>query len=137
MRDRGNLPLVNLDLQAGLPRSAVNTEFLAACRVAGIASTHSDILRAASKHGLITVQRTFALDSAAAAAGLRAGNKCLPDIVEILPAIAAGPGSQTLSEKPPMLRVVAGGLIAGPKEVACVLAAGIEAVPVNDGRFWI
>jgi hypothetical protein len=42
-----------------------------------------------------------------------------------------------LSEKHHMLRVVAGELIAGPEEVECVLAGGIDAVSVNDLRFWI
>jgi len=42
-----------------------------------------------------------------------------------------------LSEKHRVLRVVAGGLIAGAEEVECVLAMGIDAVSVNDPRFWI
>ena len=137
MRENGKLPLVNLDLLTGFSRDAVNAEFLGAHGAAGIVSTHSDVLRAASKHGLITVQRTFALDSAAVEAGLRASNQFLADAIEILPAIAAPRVARRFRENHATLRVVAGGLIADLKEVESVLAAGIDAVSVSDSRFWI
>jgi glycerol uptake operon antiterminator len=115
----------------------VNVEFLAAAGAAGIVSTHSDVLRAGCKLGLITVQRTFALDSAAVEAGLRASNQFVPNAVEILPAVAAPRVARCFREAHPLLRVVAGGLIADLKEVEGVLAAGIDAVSVSDSRFWI
>src|SRR5487761_2320915 len=65
VRDQGKLPLVNLDLLSGFSRDAINAEYLASCGAAGIVSTHGEVLRASRKQGLITVQRTFALDSAA------------------------------------------------------------------------
>src|SRR5690242_17021641 len=71
VRRQGKLPLVNLDLLSGFSRDAVNAEYLASCGAAGIVSTHYELLRASRKQGLITVQRTFALDSAAVEAGLR------------------------------------------------------------------
>lgn len=137
MRDSGKLPLVNLDLLAGFSRDSVNAEFLAAHGAAGIVSTHSEVLRAASKLGLITVQRTFALDSAAVEAGLRATHQFLPDALEILPAMAAPRVATRFREVYPSLRVVAGGLLADLKEVESVLATGIDAVSVSDSRFWI
>lgn len=137
LRNSGKLPLVNLDLLAGFSRDSVNAEFLAANGAAGIVSTHGEILRAACKLGLITVQRTFALDSAAVDAGLRATNQFLPDALEILPAIAAPRVAGRFREIHPSLRVVAGGLIADLKEVESVLASGIDAVSVSDSRFWI
>ena len=72
MREHGKLPLVNLDLLHGFSRDSVNAEYLARAGAAGVVSTHSEVLRAAHKWGLITVQRTFALDSAAVDAGLSA-----------------------------------------------------------------
>ena len=89
MRDKGKLPLVNLDLLAGFSRDAINAEYLANCGAAGIVSTHGEVLRASQKQGLITVQRTFALDSAAVDAGLRTIGQFRPDAIEILPAVAA------------------------------------------------
>ena len=138
MRDGGKLPLVNLDLQTGPPRNGGNAEFLAARRAAGVVSTHSDILRAASKQGLITVQRTYALDSAAGRSGRASGKPSEPERHRRDPAChGSSPRSRTLSEKHPMLRVVAGGLIADPKEVECMLAPSIDAVSGSEPRFRI
>jgi glycerol uptake operon antiterminator len=137
MRDHGKLPLVNLDLLTGFSRDSINAEYLASCGAAGIVSTHYEVLRAARKHGLITVQRTFALDSAAVDAGLRTTSQFLPDAVEILPAIAAPRVAPRFRHVHKDLRIVAGGLIADLKEVETLLAAGIDAVSVSDSRFWI
>jgi glycerol uptake operon antiterminator len=137
MRDCGKLVLVNLDLLAGFSRDSINVEFLAGCGASGIVSTHSDVLRAAHRHGLITVQRTFALDSAAVEAGLRATSQFTPDALEILPAVAAPRVASRFRKVHPSLRIVAGGLISDLKEVESVLATGIDAVSVSDSRFWI
>jgi glycerol uptake operon antiterminator len=134
---RGKLPLVNLDLMTGFSRDSINAEYLAKNQAAGIVSTHSEVLRAAAKLGLITVQRTFALDSAAVEAGLRASNHFLPDAVEILPAVAAPRVAKRFREVHPGLRVVAGGLVTDLKEVESVLANGIDAISVSDSRFWV
>jgi len=137
LRGSGKLPIVNLDLLAGFSRDSVNAEYLASCGAAGVISTHCEVLRASRRQGLITVQRTFALDSAAVAAGLRTINQFLPDAVEILPAIAAPRVAARFRNVHPHLRVVAGGLISDLKEVESLLAAGINAVSVSDARFWI
>lgn len=137
VRAQGKLPLVNLDLLTGFSRDAINAEYLAACGAAGIVSTHGEVLRASRKHGLITVQRTFALDSAAIEAGLRTIRQFTPDAVEILPAVAAPRVFARFREVHPHLRIVAGGLISDLKEVESLLAAGIDAVSVSDPGFWI
>jgi glycerol uptake operon antiterminator len=115
----------------------VNAEYLALCGAAGVISTHCEILRAARRQGLITVQRTFALDSAAIEAGLKTVTQFLPDAIEILPAIAAPRVVSRFRSAHPKLRVVAGGLISDLKEVETLLSAGINAVSVSDPRFWI
>ena len=137
LRDNGKLPLVNLDLLAGFSRDSINAEYLASCGAAGMISTHGEVLRAARKHGLITVQRTFALDSAAIEGGLRTMSQFLPDAIEILPAIAAPRVAPRFRSIYPNLRIVAGGLISDLKEVESLLASGINAVSVSDPRFWI
>jgi glycerol uptake operon antiterminator len=137
LRNHGKLPLVNLDLLAGFSRDSINAEYLASCGAAGVISTHCEILRASRKHGLITVQRTFALDSAAVDAGLRTMSQFLPDAVEILPAVAAPRVVRRFRNAHPNLRIVAGGLISDLKEVESLLASGINAVSVSDTRFWI
>jgi glycerol uptake operon antiterminator len=137
LRELRKLPLVNLDLLTGFSRDIVNVEYLASCGAAGIISTHCDVLRAAHKQGLITVQRTFALDSAAIDAGLRTSNQFVPDAVEILPAVAAPRVAERFRSAHHHLRIVAGGLISDLKEVESLLAAGIDAISASDPRFWI
>lgn len=137
VRDQGKLPLVNLDLLSGFSRDAINAEYLASCGAAGIVSTHGEVLRASRKQELITVQRTFALDSAAIDAGLRTIHQFTPDAVEILPAVAAPRVLARFRAAYPHLRIVAGGLISDLKEVETLLAAGIDAVSVSDPGFWI
>lgn len=137
LRNNGKLPLVNLDLLAGFSRDSINAEYLASCGAAGVISTHGEVIRASRRHGLITVQRTFALDSAAIEAGLKTTNQFLPDAIEILPAIAAPRVAPRFRNVHPNLRIVAGGLISDLKEVESLLASGINAVSVSDPRFWI
>jgi glycerol uptake operon antiterminator len=137
MRDKGKLPLVNLDLLTGFSRDAINAEYLAKCGAAGIVSTHYEVLRASQKRGLITVQRTFALDSAAVDAGVRTIGQFRPDAVEILPAVAAPRVASKFRQIHPTLRVVAGGLVTDLKEVESLINAGIDAVSVSDSRLWI
>ena len=102
-----------------------------------IISTHQDVHRAARRHGLITVQSTFALDSAAVEAGLRAIQNCQPDAVEMLPAVAAPRVAPRIRQAQPHLRIVAGGRIANFKEIEDLLAAGIDAVSVSDPQLWV
>ncbi len=137
LRDNGKLPLVNLDLLSGFSRDSINAEYLASCGAAGVISTHGEVLRASRKNGLITVQRTFALDSAAIDAGLKTMSQFLPDAIEILPAVAAPRVAPRFRSVHPNLRIVAGGLICDLKEVESLLASGINAVSVSDPRFWI
>jgi glycerol uptake operon antiterminator len=135
--DQRKLPLVNLDLLTGFSRDIINAEYLASCGAAGIVSTHYEVLRAARKRGLITVQRTFALDSSAIEAGLRTLSQFVPDAVEILPAIAAPRVIGRFRQAHPHLPIMAGGLISDLKEVEYLLKAGVDAVSVSDSRFWI
>jgi glycerol uptake operon antiterminator len=137
LRERGKLPLVNPDLLTGFSRDVINAEYLAFCGAAGIVSTHHEVLRAARKQGLITVQRTFALDSSAIKAGLRALNQFAPDAVEILPAVAAPRVVGQFRQAHPHLCIMAGGLISDLKEVEYLLGAHIDAISVSDPRFWI
>jgi glycerol uptake operon antiterminator len=137
LKEQRKLPLVNLDLLTGFSRDVINAEYLASCGAAGIISTHYDVLRAARKHGLITVQRTFALDSSAIDAGLRTMSQFMPDAVEILPAVAAPRVVGRLRKAHPQLRIMAGGLISDLKEVEYLLGVGVDAVSVSDSRFWI
>ena len=86
----GKVPMVNIDLAAGLARDEVfRCLYLAHRQVQGIISTHIEPLRAARDFGLFTIKRTFLLDSAALDCSLHSLKQFLPDALEIMPAIAA------------------------------------------------
>jgi glycerol uptake operon antiterminator len=136
-RDRGKVCLVNIDFIDGLSRDKHAVEFLAAHKVAGVVSTRSDTLRAAKAQGLITVQRTFAIDSAAVQATVRSLAQFLPDAIEILPAPVAPRVLPRFRELHAGLQIIAGGLIEGVQEIETLLAAGVNSVSVSKSRLWI
>jgi glycerol uptake operon antiterminator len=78
-RERGKLCLVNVDFLDGLARDRHAVEFLAVHKVAGIVSTRFDVLKAAHGFGLLTVQRTYAIESSAVASAIKSMGQFLTD----------------------------------------------------------
>ncbi len=136
-RDCGKICLVNIDFLDGLARDRFAVEFLAKSSVAGIVSTHSEVLKAAHTLGLITVQRTFGIDSAAATAAKRSLAKFVPDLVEVLPAMAAPKIARRLLSDYPSLGIIGGGLIETVREIEDLLGAGIRSVSVSNPQLWL
>lgn len=137
VRERGKLPLVNADLLQGFSRDASAVEYLAHCGAAGIISTHHEALRAARSRGLITVLRTFVIDSAAVEAGKRFLVNFQPDVIELLPAIAAPLVLERIRAAHPGLFVIAGGLLSDLHQVNDLVKAGVDAVSLSDPALWI
>jgi len=136
-RDHGKVCLVNTDFLDGLSRDRYAIEFLAAHKVDGVVSTKFEILKVAHSLGLITVQRTFAIDSAAVTAALRCLAQFVPDAMEVLPAIATPKVARRLHNTYPSLRIIGGGLIENVSEIEGLLAVGVHAVSVSDERLWV
>ena len=137
IRDRGKFPLVNTDLLQVFSRDAFAVEYLAHCGTAGIISTNHETLRAARTQGLVTVLRSFMIDSASVESGRRFLHNFQPDAVELLPAIAAPLVLGRIRESYPELHVIAGGLITNLKQVEAVVNAGIDAVSLSDPNLWV
>jgi glycerol uptake operon antiterminator len=129
--------LVNMDFLDGLSRDRHAVEFLAKLKVDGIVSTRFETLKAAHALGLITIQRTFAIDSAAITAAIKSLGQFLPDAMEVLPAMAAPRVARRLHVAHPGLILIGGGLIEGVKEIEDLLAAGVRSVSVSDQRLWL
>jgi glycerol uptake operon antiterminator len=136
-RERSKVCLINIDFLDGLARDRYAVEFLAAHKVDGIVSTRSEALKAAHALGLITVQRTFAIDSAAVTAAIKSLSQFLPDAMEVLPAMATPKVARRLRPAHPGLTLIGGGLIEGVKEIEELLAAGVRSVSVSDQRLWL
>lgn len=137
VRACGKLPLVNADLLQGFSRDPFAVEYLAASGAAGIISTHHETLRAARTHGLITVLRTFMIDSAAVEAGRRFLAHFQPDAIELLPAIAAPLVIDRIRDAHPALQIIAGGLVSNLMQVDQLVQAGVDAVSLSDPKLWL
>jgi glycerol uptake operon antiterminator len=135
--DAGKVPIVNVDLASGLARDHAAISYLARRHVQGIISTHPEPLRAAREFGLLSIKRTFLLDSAALESALRSLEQFEPDALEVLPAIAAPHILGRLRQGYPTLPVIAGGLIRNLREVEDLIQQGIDSVSVSDSRLWI
>lgn len=137
VRDAGKLPIVNMDLLAGLARDTAAIEFLARSGVAGIISTHQDALRMARSHGLLSFQRTFALDSVAVGNSVRSLEHFLPDVIELLPAIAAPVILPAIHEVSPSLPVIGCGLVRSLSQIDELVRQGIISISVSEPSLWV
>jgi glycerol uptake operon antiterminator len=136
-RARGKVCLINIDFLDGLARDRYAVEFLAAHQADGIVSTRFETLKSAHALGLITVQRTFAIDSAAVTAVLKSLGQFVPDAIEVLPAMATPKVARRMHAVHPGLALIGGGLIENVKEIEALLASGVRSVSVSDPRLWI
>ena len=137
LRDAGKLPIANLDLLGGLARDTAAIEFLAQAGVGGIISTHQDALRMARAHGLLAFQRTFALDSVAISNSVRTLEHFLPDVIELLPAIAAPLILPMIRVVRPQLPVIGCGLIRTLAQIDELVKQGVTSISVSESSLWV
>lgn len=137
LRSHDKVPVVNLDLLGGFSGDASAVTYLAGCGVAGVISTHPEVLKACRARDLMAIQRSFMLDSLALNNSVRALERFVPDAVEVLPAPVAPRVLPQLRTPHPSLLVIAGGLITTMKEIDELVGAGIDAVSVSDPRLWL
>lgn len=134
-REAGKEILVHLDLIDGLGRDRAGVEFLArSVRPDGVITTRSNLIQAAKREGLFTIQRVFMLDSLSYRTAAEAVRSTGPDAVECLPGIIPRVISEFAREV--SVPVVAGGMVKTAEEVRAALAAGAVAVSVSEQRLW-
>jgi glycerol uptake operon antiterminator len=136
LRGAGKEVMLNLDLCAGLARDSEAVGYLAASGVAGIISTHSDVLGAAVSHGLYAVQRTFMIDSDSVESSMRSLRHFTPDALELMPAPVAPRFLPRLKEKYAEVATVGGGLVANLQEADALVRAGLDAVSTGKAELW-
>ena len=134
-RSAGKGIYLHLDLLEGLGKDKAAVRFLAEeARPDGIITTRSNLIQAAKKEGLYTIQRIFILDSLSIETGIANVRATLPDAVECLPGILPRVFGELVKELP--LPIIAGGLIKYPEEIREVLQAGVKAVSVSNKKLW-
>lgn len=136
LRDGGKEVMVNLDLFAGLGRDAEAVAFLARSGVAGVISTHTDVLQAAVANGLFAIQRTFLLDSGSVESSMRSLRRFVPDALELLPGPVAPRMLPRLRHTHAQVATIAGGLIQDMEEANRIVEAGIDAVSTSNPGMW-
>lgn len=136
-KDRGKVCLVNMDFLSGLNRDRDAVEYLALHKAEGIVSTRFDVLKTAQTLGLFTIQRTFAIDSAAITASIKVLSQFTPDAIEVLPAMAAPKVAKRIRAVQPEMKIIGGGLIETVREIEELLNAGIDSVTVSNRQLWL
>lgn len=129
----GKMIFIHLDLAEGLGKDRTAIKYLAQCQVDGIISTKAQLIRYAKEHGLVTVQRFFALDSK----GLDSIEEMLkntnPHLMEIMPGVI---GKAIRRFSGGATAVIAGGLIQTKAEVTEALSCGATAVSTGQADLW-
>ncbi len=133
----GKLPVVNVDLLAGVGKDKSAMTWLGRSGVHGIISTHAETLRAARANELVIVQRSFLLDSQARDHALRTLGRFAPDAIELLPAPAVPRVVTEFALAAPTVPLIAGGLVASLREIDDLVRAGVDAVSVGNPSLWM
>lgn len=133
-RHRRPFICVNVDMVGGIAADASGIKYLSG-EADGVISTRRHVIEIARKCDMITIQRLFAIDSAAVKRGLKLVRQTDPDCVEILPGIAfpeVEKNYEGLSGRP----VLAGGLIKGRPTVSGILKSGASGVSTSETGLW-
>ncbi|MBW2058483.1 MAG: glycerol-3-phosphate responsive antiterminator [Deltaproteobacteria bacterium] len=131
-RRLNRLVFVDIDLIKGIGKDSSGVRYLAReSRADGIITTKSNLVAAARKEGLSTVQRIFVLDSESLAGGLNVVVNSRPDAVEILPGLIV-PKIMNAIRARTSTPVIAGGLITEEREVEEILASGAVAISTTS-----
>ncbi len=127
--------LVHLDLLEGIGKDEAGVQLLAELGLHGIASTRAQLVRHAVRHGLVAIQRIFAVDSDALATGLASARDAGPHAVEVLPGLMV-PYVSDLLGRGLGVPVLGAGLVRTPDHVRTILAAGAVGVSSSTRALW-
>ena len=126
---------VHVDLIEGFSnRDIVVDAIMKLCHPDGVISTRAPLIRRAQQLGLVTVQRTFMLDSLSLKSLLSQLDLNHPDFIEILPGIIPSVIKE-ITEKT-AIPLIAGGLIRSKQDVIQAFQAGVVAVSTSAQAVW-
>jgi glycerol uptake operon antiterminator len=100
----------------------------------GIVSTKNQLIQAAKKEGLLTVQHLFMLDTQAFENGVRNFSNVKPDAIEIMPGLMP----RVIREFREKIDcpIITAGLIKHPNEIREAVEAGAHGVAIGDPALW-
>lgn len=126
---------VHLEMVGGVGRDHSAVQYLAdAFRIDGIVSTKSNAIAAAKHAGIRSIQRIFAIDTAAIDMAVKVIGSAKPDEVELMPGLMP----RVIRDLKARLSqpLIVGGLIRHEEEIQLALESGADYISVGDTRFW-
>ena len=134
VHNAGKKLYIHMDLAEGIGKDRCGIDFVRRCKVDGIISTRSNIIKLAREAGLTTVQRFFIVDSKSVDTTVETVKTSKPDMIEIMPGIVT---KVVASLKATLdMPVICGGLIDDAKEIDTVLSAGATAISTGKTELW-
>ncbi|WP_440108708.1 glycerol-3-phosphate responsive antiterminator [Paenibacillus sp. QZ-Y1] len=135
LHQSGKQAYVHTEMVSGIGRDASAIQYLAdVFKVDGIVTTKSNAVSAAKQAGILSIQRIFAIDTAAIETAVRMIKSYKPDEVELMPGLMPRI-IQELKERISQPLIV-GGLIRHEEEIKQALKAGADFVSVGHEKFW-
>ena len=130
----GKKIFIHIDLAEGIGKDKCGIDFVRRCKVDGIISTRSNIIKLGREAGLGTVQRFFIVDSKSVDTTVETVKTSRPDMIEIMPGIVT---KVVASLKATLdMPVICGGLIDDVREIDSVLSAGATAISTGKTELW-
>ncbi|ERI09078.1 glycerol-3-phosphate responsive antiterminator [Aneurinibacillus aneurinilyticus ATCC 12856] len=134
-KSHGIFVFVHPERIGGMSQDKEGIAFLARCvKPDGIVTTRNSLIKQAKKHGLLTIQRFFLVDSDAIKSSLESVRETAPDAVEIMPGLL--PEFITEFRRHICVPVIAGGLLSNRNQMVKALRNGAIAVSMGNHRLW-
>ncbi|MED0671417.1 glycerol-3-phosphate responsive antiterminator [Aneurinibacillus aneurinilyticus] len=134
-KSHGIFVFVHPERIGGMSQDKEGIAFLARCvKPDGIVTTRNSLIKQAKKHGLLTIQRFFLVDSDAIKSSLESVRETTPDAVEIMPGLL--PEFITEFRRHICVPVIAGGLLSNRNQMVKALRNGAIAVSMGNHRLW-
>ncbi|WP_413378219.1 glycerol-3-phosphate responsive antiterminator [Alkalihalobacillus sp. 1P02AB] len=135
LKDSGMYVFVHLDFIGGLASNKDGIQYLARrIKPHGIITTKNQLIKIARAEGLLSIQRTFLIDSSAINKSMSMIAASRPDAIEVLPGVIPKV-IEDLTERSD-LPIIAGGLISNKEEVMRALEAGSLAASGGNTELW-
>lgn len=135
LHQAGKKVYVHLEMVGGLGRDQASVRYLADhFRVDGIVTTKSHVVAAARQAGIRSIQRFFAIDTAAVDTAVKMIHAANPDEVELMPGLMPRVIRDVKCRMTQPL--IAGGLIRSEEEIAMALQSGADYVSIGDASYW-
>lgn len=135
LHDAGKKVFVHVEMVQGLGRDKHAIGYLAETFQAdGIVTTKSNAVAAAKQAGIKSIQRIFAIDTAAVQTAVRMIQSNQPDEVELMPGLMP----RIIRELKQTIRqpLIVGGLIRYETEIREALESGADYISCGDPSFW-